>query len=123
VTLVGRLYGQGPRAVIFSNMNGDIQASWDPIVPEIASRDVMVLTYNQRGVRGSQGQRSFEGSVPDLRAAVAFAREQGATELILIGASLGGMATAKVAATEQVAGVVILSSPTSADGCARAADQ
>jgi esterase/lipase len=50
-------------------------------------------------------------AVDDLRGAVAFARAQGATRVILIGASLGGMLTAKVAGALAVDGAVIMAAP------------
>ncbi len=50
-------------------------------------------------------------TVDDLRAAIAFVREQGAQKLVLVGASLGGMATAKAAAVEKPAAMVIMSAP------------
>jgi alpha/beta superfamily hydrolase len=72
----------------------------------------MVLGYDFRGFGQSLG--TFDPAttlVEDLQAAVAFVRQQGATSIILLGASMGGMATAKVAASEKVAAVAILSAP------------
>src|SRR5262249_20310533 len=47
----------------------------------------------------------------DLRAASAFVHVHGARRLVLIGASLGGAVTLRVAATVPVDGVVTLSAP------------
>jgi esterase/lipase len=50
-------------------------------------------------------------TLDDLRAAITFMRQQGAQRLVLVGASLGGMATAKAASTENPAAVMIIASP------------
>ena len=47
----------------------------------------------------------------DTRAAITFARGQGAEKIILVGASLGGCASAKLAVESQASGIVILASP------------
>jgi esterase/lipase len=49
----------------------------------------------------------------DTRAAITFVREQGAEKIILVGASLGGVASAKLALESQASGIVILASPPS----------
>jgi len=46
-----------------------------------------------------------------LRAAIAFAYQQGATKIVLLGASMGGTATLQVAVSVQVAAVITLSGP------------
>jgi pimeloyl-ACP methyl ester carboxylesterase len=47
--------------------------------------------------------------VPDLTGAVAFARRRGAQRIVLIGASLGGITTGKLAAQLRATSVVIIS--------------
>ena len=49
----------------------------------------------------------------DTRAAITFVREQGAEKIILVGASLGGCASAKLAVESQASGIVVLASPPS----------
>lgn len=49
--------------------------------------------------------------VDDLRGAIAFMRGQGAKKIILIGASLGGCASAKLAVELQADGLVVVASP------------
>ena len=116
--LDGTLYGKNEVAVIFSNMGAQRQETWGAFVQDVAARGYMVLTYNMRywvtdtEVDGSLRDKAAE----DLRAAVAFVRGQGAKSLVLVGASLGGMATAKVAATEKPVAVVIMAAPMSANG-------
>jgi hypothetical protein len=51
------------------------------------------------------------GTLDDLTAAVVFVRGLGATRVLLVGASLGGITTGKVAGRLGAAGVVVLSAP------------
>jgi uncharacterized protein len=59
----------------------------------------------------SQGESDTSMNALDLSAAVNFVRQQGATQLVLLGASMGGTASLKVAASVPVAAVVTLSAP------------
>ena len=123
ITLSGTLYGSGTSAVIFSHMFPTDQASWAPIAKDLAGRGYLVLTYDFRGYGASQGTKDVSKIDHDLRAAVAFIRAQGATRLALVGASMGGMATAKVAAVEKPDAVVIMSAPQSFMGLAVSDDE
>jgi pimeloyl-ACP methyl ester carboxylesterase len=116
ITLSGTLYGSGASAVVFSHMFPTDQTSWTLLAQDLAGRGYMVLTYDFRGYGKSQGAKEVSKIDHDLRAAVAFVRAQGATRLVLVGASMGGMATAKVAAVENPAAVVIMSAPQSFAG-------
>jgi uncharacterized protein len=49
--------------------------------------------------------------VNDARGAINFVREQGAENVILAGASLGGLASAKLAMEAQAIGLVVFASP------------
>jgi alpha/beta superfamily hydrolase len=71
----------------------------------------MVLAYDFRGNGDSAGKADTGLLDVDLRAAIAFVRQQGATKIVLLGSSMGGTATLKVAASEQVAAAVTLSAP------------
>jgi pimeloyl-ACP methyl ester carboxylesterase len=123
VTLSGTLYGSGASAVIFSHMFPTDQTSWTPIAQDLAGRGYLVLTYDFRGYGTSQGPKDVSKIDHDLRAAVAFVRAQGAAKLVLVGASMGGMATAKVAAVEKPAAVIIMSAPQSFMGLAVSDDE
>ena len=123
VTLGGTLYGSGSTAVIFSHMFPTDQTSWTALAKELANRGYMTLTYDFRGYGASGGQKDVSRIDRDLRAAVAFVRQQGATHLVLVGASMGGTATAKVAATERPAAVVIMSAPASFRGLSVSDDE
>jgi pimeloyl-ACP methyl ester carboxylesterase len=123
VTLSGTLYGSGASAIIFSHMFPTDQTSWTPLAKDLAGRGFLVLTYDFRGYGTSQGTKDVSKIDHDLRAAVAFVRAQGAVKLVLVGASMGGMATAKVAAVEKPAAVVIMSAPQSFMGLAVSDDE
>ncbi len=75
----------------------------------------MALTYQWRGCResGSVDENEIQKFVEDARGAINFARGQGAKKIILVGASLGGLASAKVAVETQASGLVVLASPPS----------
>ncbi len=123
VTLSGTLYGSGARAIIFSHMFPTDQTSWTPLAKDLAGHGYLVLTYDFRGYGTSQGTKDVSKIDHDLRAAVTFVRAQGATRLALVGASMGGMATAKVAAVEKPDAVVIMSAPQSFMGLAVSDDE
>jgi predicted alpha/beta-hydrolase family hydrolase len=119
-TLLGTLYGSGTTAVIFSTMGAQQQDTWAKMARATADAGYLALTYNFRfWVSETRIQDSLRANIADdLRAAVAFARGQGAKQIILVGASLGGMATAKVAGEAQAAAVIIMAAPLSARGLA-----
>jgi len=112
-SLTGRVYGSGSTAVVLSNMGDNDPAPWDAFAPVLAARGYTVLVYSYRYPRLTPDFTAAmaAGTVADLRAAIALVRREGATRLVLIGASLGGMATAKVAGSARPAAVVVMASP------------
>lgn len=113
VTLTGTRYGTGTTALILSNMGDNETAPWDRVAPLFAEQGYLVLTYHFRYLPRTAHFTAAMAShtVDDLQAAVAFVRTQGAQTIVLVGASLGGMATAKVAATIQLAALVVMAAP------------
>jgi|SRR6266566_1534776 uncharacterized protein len=113
VQLAGLLYGKGRTTVICSHMYQTTKAIWSEsgIVQRLARQGYQVLAYDFRGNGDSSGVSDTTTVGTDLRAAIAFVREQGATSIVLLGASLGGMATIQVAAHQQVTAVITLSAP------------
>lgn len=112
-TLSGRVYGSGPTAVVLSNMGDNNPAPWDGFAALLAGRGYTVLTYAYRYPTPS---RTFTAAmagdtVTDLRAAVDFVRGAGATRVALVGASLGGMATAKLAGSVGATAMVLVANP------------
>ncbi len=113
VQLAGLLYGSGKTAVICSHELRTSKIIWsDSGIPQrLASRGYMVLAYDFRGNGDSAGQFDVSKLDVDLRAAIAFVHQQGATSIVLLGSSMGGTATLKVASSEPVAAVITLSAP------------
>lgn len=113
VTLTGTLYGAGATALILSNMGDNDPTAWAGEAPLFAEQGYLVLTYSFRyPLRTNRFTAAMaKQTVDDLSAAVTFVRTRGAETIVLLGASLGGMATAKVAATIQPAAMIVMSSP------------
>lgn len=113
IQLGGLLYGHGKTAVICSHELRTTKAIWsDSGVPQrLASRGYLVLAYDFRGNGDSAGQADTSKLDVDLRAAVAFVHQQGAKNVVLLGSSMGGTATLKVAASEPVTAIITLSAP------------
>lgn len=111
-TLTGELYGSGDTAVIFSVM-GNCSPGWREFAQLTAAQGMISLTYLWRGCRasGSANEDEMKKFVDDLRGAIAFMRGQGAKKIILIGASLGGCASAKLTVESQADGLVVIASP------------
>lgn len=111
-TIEGTLYGSGETAVIFSVM-GNCRRGWEDMAELAAQHDIMALTYQWRGCRDSGG--AVEGELrkflDDLRGAIQFLRDRGVEKIILAGASLGGVASAKLAVESSPSGLIILASP------------
>jgi uncharacterized protein len=113
VQLGGWMYGRGRSAVVCSEeyMTGDGIWTGSGMAQRLVAQGYVVLAYDFRGVGGSSGSPNRSVLDIDLRAAISFARQQGATRVVLLGASMGGTASLEVAGTEPVAAVVTLSAP------------
>ena len=113
-TVSGDLYGAGKIAEIFSIM-GNCKPGWREFAQLTAAQGFMALTYQWHGCResGAADESELQKFVEDARAAISFVREQGAEKIILVGASLGGCASAKLAVESQASGLVVLASPPS----------
>lgn len=113
IQLAGLLYGHGKTIVICSHMLGTDKSIWSEsgIAQRLALQGYQVLTYDFRGNGDSAGRRDVLSLDVDLRAAIAFARQQGATKIVLLGASMGGTVTLEIAASTRVAAVITLSAP------------
>lgn len=110
--LTGTLYGSGEVAVIFSVM-GNCKRGWEDMAELVAQHGMTALTYQWRGCRGSGSAVDSElrKFVDDLRGAIMYMRAQGAEKIILAGASLGGVASAKLAVESSPNGLIIVASP------------
>jgi len=111
-TIEGTLYGEGDTAVIFSVM-GNCKRGWEDMAEIVAQNGMTALTYQWHGCResGSANETELKKFVNDLRGAINFMRAHGAKKIILVGASLGGCASAKLAAESQADGLIVVASP------------
>lgn len=113
VQLAGALYGHGKTAVICSHMFGTTDNIWvgTGLPQRLATLGYQVLIYNFRGYGTSEGTENEALMDVDLQAAVHFMQRQGATRIVLMGASMGGTASLKVASEMSVAAVISISGP------------
>ena len=116
ITLSGTLFGQGQVGVALSHMFPTDQTSWHAFAQTLADTGYLALAYDFRGYGQSGGQRRIDQIDRDVQAAVEFLRGQGAQRIVLIGASMGGTASARVAGPVGADGLVVISSPRSFQG-------
>ena len=112
IMITGELYGSGKTAVIFSVM-GNCKPGWREFAQLTAAQGLMALTYQWRGCSEFRlaDEDELRNFLNDARGAVHFVREEGAEKLILVGASLGGLASAELALESQASGIVVVAAP------------
>lgn len=100
-TIHADVYGHGERAVLLAHGGRFDRTSWAEQAPVIAAAGFRVLAIDFRGrgesVGGDEWDGSDEGYVYDVRAAIEWLRDTGATSVSLVGASFGGWAAARAA--------------------------
>ena len=124
VRLAGRVFGDGKVGVVLAHMFPADQTSWWPFARALASKGFTVLTFDFRGycpggaAGCSEGERDVAAIWQDVIGAVEFMMARGLTNVMLVGASMGG--TASLAAASQpgvgVTAIVALSAPQSFEG-------
>ena len=113
--LVGHRFGHGKVAVVLAHQyDGDV-CEWAPYARRLAGLGYTALAFDLRGFGLSQhrtGEALFRYD-QDVVAAAKLARAQGATRVLLVGASIGANAVvvAGAEAKPSVDGVVSLSAP------------
>jgi esterase/lipase len=115
VLLRGHLYGRGSTGVILAHMYPADQSDWTDFARVLASHGYQALTFDFRGFTESEGSSGTEFADRDLLAAYQFLRPR-VSRIFIAGASLGSEAAILVAAHEQVAGLILISTPTSFGG-------
>ncbi|HTM78168.1 MAG TPA: alpha/beta fold hydrolase [Devosia sp.] len=111
VALSGLWYGAGEDVVILSHQYDLDQSAWADVANSLADQGYGVLTYNFRGYKPSEGNQDIGAIGHDLDAAIAFARAGGARNLVLVGASMGGIVTVPAAVKAEPLGYITLSAP------------
>lgn len=92
VTLGGHLFGSGNLGVVLAHMYPADQTSWFTTAERLAQEEYLVLTFDFRGYGQSGGSKDIPRIAEDATAAVLALADAGATEAVLIGASMGGTA-------------------------------
>ena len=89
-------------------MKPDTQKSWEFFAIKLGKIGYRTFTFDFRGHGKSEGKKQYSKNDDDLVAAIAYARKEGAEKIVLIGASMGAMAAAKVASQDSFAAVVLM---------------
>ena len=126
VALGGHIFGAGSEGVILAHMYPADQTSWYPTAERLAQEGYLVLTFDFRGYGESGGQKQIDLIDRDVFAAIPKIRQEGAAEVVLVGASMGG--TASLVAGDQgqaldsirLAGIATLSAPVEFNGLSAA---
>jgi dienelactone hydrolase len=115
-TLQADLYGvlPAPRAVVLCHGQSWDATGWRDIAPRFVERGVPALAVNFRGYDGSTGKTDPRSTLADLAAAKAWLKRQGAAEIALVGASMGGHAVLGSSFDGDVECVVSVSAPVEA---------
>lgn len=120
-SIAGVLLGSGKVALVLAHqVNGDL-CEWVPYGRVLASRGYGVLAVDLNGFGASQASAGVPAQPrydQDLLAAAAVLRSRGAARVILVGATLGGLAAVVAAAQAHppVAAVVDVSGPAELSG-------
>jgi pimeloyl-ACP methyl ester carboxylesterase len=115
--LMGHRFGgtrPGARtAVVLAHMSEGDLCAWVPYSRRLAARGFFVFPFDFRGHGFSQGLENHSGSPADVAAAVRAVRSLGARKVVVVGASLGGVAAIVSAAKLRpaVQGIVSVSGP------------
>jgi fermentation-respiration switch protein FrsA (DUF1100 family) len=86
-------------------------SGWAEIAPRFEKSKLPALALNFRGYDGSTGSTNRRSAAVDVASAAAWLRAQGAAELALIGASMGGHAVLIASAEVNPESVVAISAP------------
>lgn len=110
-TLSGTLYGGGDTVALLSNMRNAEQRSWQSFAEKVAGAGYAAFTFDYRGRGASEGTPNDSLVDRDVRAAITYLRGEGFTHIVLIGASMGGTASAKNTHEANVTGLGLISAP------------
>src|SRR5262245_23669053 len=116
--LGGYLYGTGSVGIVFAHQSDGDACDWMPEAARLAKLGYRTLAVDLDGYGASKTlSRPYSDDVDD---AIGFLSGQGATSIVLIGASMGGTAvlTASVHTKARLDAVIALSSPAYFSGSA-----
>lgn len=113
--LVGHHLGKGQTAVILAHQSEGDLCDWIPYARRLAVRGLFVFAIDFRGYGDSQPRagKAQNRFAADLAAAAKEMRKLGKRKIVLVGASMGGIASLVAGANIKppVAGVVSISAP------------
>lgn len=109
--LVGLIGGTGTTGVVLSHMSEGSVCQWSGTFSSLVGQGYRVLAYDFHGTGASES--ASNGYDADVAAAAAALRADGATAIVLMGASLGGAASVVASTVVQppVSAVVSVSAP------------
>jgi alpha-beta hydrolase superfamily lysophospholipase len=109
----GGMMPKGRTAVVLAHMSGGDLCQWAPYARNLASKGFFVFPFDFRGHGFSQGGQDYAKAPADLVAAIRAVRRLGARRVVVVGASLGGIAALVAAPTIRppLAGVAAVSAP------------
>jgi pimeloyl-ACP methyl ester carboxylesterase len=132
VRLAGRIFGPetSTTGVVLAHMRPADQSSWFDFADRLGDIGYRVLTFDFRGycpggdAGCSEGQKQISVIWQDVQGAVDFLRSEGARDIALVGASMGGTASLIVAGQEgdAIDAVITLSAPEAFEGLAAGAE-
>lgn len=106
-----------PSIVVFAHMRGSDRSAWNPAIERVLDAGFAALAFDFRGHGESADGGADLGKIDlDLEAAVGYARARGYSRVFVAGASMGGTAAVAVAARQDLAGVIVMSSPEGFEG-------
>ena len=115
VQIAATLFGDGDLAVIMLHMGkgqatGNNQQDWHPLARRLAERGYTALALDFRGRGQSGGEFANDPVVLDARAGLEFLCQRGFSRHVCLGAGVGGTTCMVLALTEQLEGLIVLSS-------------
>jgi pimeloyl-ACP methyl ester carboxylesterase len=99
------VYGSGASGVVLAHGAAFNKESWGPLARTLAAGGHQVLAIDFRGYGASRAGSDPRALQQDVLAAVRYLRSRGARSVSVVGASMGGGASAR-AATEAAAGEI-----------------
>lgn len=114
--LEARAFGNSDRYVILAHMRPADMTSWFDFARVLADEGYTAVAFNFRGYGGSEGVEGDFSVDLDVRGAVDAALDAGASEVFIIGASMGGTGAVAASAIDEIAAIVTLSAPDEFEG-------
>lgn len=117
--VTGHLYataGPDQRLVIFAHGANETQGDWREYARSLVAPGLATLTFDFPGFGESQGSRNLAQADAVLEVALNFARSRGHPLIFIVASDFGGTAAIKVAARQELAGIVALSPPAEVQG-------